>query len=66
MRHSAALGPPARCVAVLEGGYDLDALRGGAEACVGALAGVDRRPEPPTTGGPGMDVVDAAAELRSS
>ncbi|HEX2023883.1 MAG TPA: histone deacetylase [Acidimicrobiales bacterium] len=66
MRRSAALAPPGRCVAILEGGYDLDALRGGAEAAVGALVGLDRRPEPPTSGGPGMDVVEAAAELRSS
>jgi acetoin utilization deacetylase AcuC-like enzyme len=66
MRRSAGLAPEGRYVAVLERGYDLDALRGGAEACVGALVGIDRRPEPPTSGGPGMDVVDAAADLRSS
>ena len=66
-RRSAALAPEAgRCVAFLEGGYDLDALTGASAACVGALAGVDRRPEPPTSGGPGMDVVEAAARLRSS
>ncbi|HEV3402336.1 MAG TPA: hypothetical protein VG078_10995 [Acidimicrobiales bacterium] len=33
---------------------------------VGALVGLDRRPEPPTSGGPAMDGVEAAAELRSS
>ncbi|HEX2272413.1 MAG TPA: hypothetical protein VHG90_00885, partial [Acidimicrobiales bacterium] len=66
MRRSAALAPQGRCVAFLEGGYDLDALGGAAEACVGALVGIDRRPEPPTSGGPGLDVVEAAADLRSS
>jgi hypothetical protein len=59
---------PERLDAVLEGieRLDLDALRGGTEAGVGTLVGVDRRPEPPTSGGPGMGVVDAAADLRSS
>jgi len=47
-----SLVPPGRCVAVLEGGYDLDALSASAAATVSALAGVDHRPEPPTSGGP--------------
>jgi acetoin utilization deacetylase AcuC-like enzyme len=64
-RRSAALAPPGRCVAFLEGGYDLDALEGSVAAFVGALAGIDHRPEPPTSGGPGRDVVDAAARLRA-
>lgn len=59
------LAPEGRCVLVLEGGYDLDALASGAAACVAALAGVDHRPaEAPTSGGPGRDVVDAALGLR--
>ena len=37
------LVPPGRCVAMLEGGYDLDALAACASAVLGALAGV-----PPT------------------
>ena len=49
---AAALAPPGRCVAVLEGGYDLDALAASAAATVCALAGVDHRPEPATSGGP--------------
>jgi len=49
---SAALVPTGRCVAVLEGGYDLDALASSAAATVSALAGVDHRPEPATSGGP--------------
>ncbi len=65
-RRSAALAPrPGRCVAFLEGGYDLDALTGASAACVGALAGVERRAEPATSGGPGIDVVEAAG-VRSS
>ena len=62
---SAALAPAGRCVVLLEGGYDLDALAGAAAACVGALAGVDHRPEPPTSGGPGLDVVAAAQRLHA-
>ncbi|HWC11760.1 MAG TPA: histone deacetylase [Acidimicrobiales bacterium] len=63
-RRAAELAPAGRRIAFLEGGYDLDALPGSAGACVGALAGVEHRPEPPTSGGPGADVVDAAARLR--
>ena len=56
------LAPPGRCVVVLEGGYDTDALAHSAAACVAVLAGVDHEPaEEPTTGGPGMDVVEAVA-----
>ncbi len=63
-RRSAALAPPGRCVAFLEGGYDLVALEASVAACVGALAGVEHRPEPATHGGPGRPVVDEAARLR--
>ena len=54
-----ALAPAGRRLAFLEGGYDLDALAASAGACVAALAGECYRPEPPTSGGPGLDVVDA-------
>jgi acetoin utilization deacetylase AcuC-like enzyme len=64
-RRSAALAPPGRRVVFLEGGYDLDAISASAGACVAALAGVDHRPELPTAGGPGREVVDAAARLHS-
>ncbi|WP_420639281.1 histone deacetylase [Candidatus Poriferisocius sp.] len=57
-----AVVPPGRCVAFLEGGYDLDALGDGAAAAVATLAGVSYRPEPATGGGPGAEVV-AAAQL---
>jgi acetoin utilization deacetylase AcuC-like enzyme len=60
---AAALAPAGRRIAFLEGGYDLEALAGSAGACVGALAGVDHRPEPATSGGRGAEVVEAAARL---
>ncbi len=62
-RRSAALAPKGRRIAFLEGGYGLSALEGAAGACVGALAGVEHRPEEPSSGGPGADVVEAAARL---
>ena len=36
--------PAGRCIAMLEGGYDLDALAACATATLGALAGVATRP----------------------
>ena len=61
-----ALAPAAgRTIAFLEGGYDLDALTSSAAASVAALDGVDLRPEPPTTGGPGRDVVEAARRIHT-
>lgn len=64
-RRSAALAPAGCCVAFLEGGYDLVALEESVAAFVGALAGVDHRPEPATTGGPGHQVIEEAARLRA-
>ena len=52
-----------RTVAVLEGGYDLEATRASSYAVAGALLGLDLRPEPASRAGPGMEVVRAAAEL---
>ena len=52
-----------RTVAVLEGGYDLDATRASSYAVAGALLGLDLRPEPASGSGPGMEVVEAAARL---
>ncbi len=55
---------PARVVVFLEGGYDLDALRDGTASSVAALLGEAVEPvEAPTAGGPGREVVDAAADL---
>ncbi|MYA85655.1 MAG: histone deacetylase [Acidimicrobiaceae bacterium] len=52
-----------RTVAVLEGGYDLEATRASSYAVAGALLGLDLRPEPASSSGPGMEVVRAAARL---
>ena len=52
-----------RTVAVLEGGYDLEATRASSYAVTGALLGLDLHPEPASGAGPGMDVVKAAARL---
>jgi acetoin utilization deacetylase AcuC-like enzyme len=59
-----ALVPAGHRLAVLEGGYDLAALANSAGACIASLAGVDYRPEPATSGGPGADVVARVAQLR--
>lgn len=53
------LVPPGRRLAVLEGGYDLGALRTSTAAVLAALAGVHHTPEEPTGGGPGLGVVEA-------
>ena len=58
-----AFAPPGRRILFLEGGYDLDALADSAGACVAALLGVDHRPEPASSGGPGREVVAAAKRL---
>ena len=55
---------PGRLVAMLEGGYDLDALAGSVGATVASLAGGRYRPEAPSSGGPGADVVEALVEMR--
>ena len=63
VRRLVALAP--RTVAVLEGGYDLDAVSKSSYAVAGALLDLDLRPEPATDGGPGMEIVAAAARLGS-
>jgi acetoin utilization deacetylase AcuC-like enzyme len=60
-----ALVPTGRRLVFLEGGYDLDALRDSTAAVLLALAGDRLRPEAPTSGGPGREVVDAAAVVHS-
>ena len=59
-----SLVPAGRRIFFLEGGYDLEALRDSAAACVAAIAGVELRPERSTAGGPGREVVDAALMIR--
>jgi acetoin utilization deacetylase AcuC-like enzyme len=60
---------PGRVVALLEGGYDLGALRRSVAATVsalaGALAGAPQATEPPTSGGPGRTQVLAQAQARA-
>lgn len=57
VRRALALVPPRRTIAMLEGGYDLAALQASTAGVLGALAGLDLRPETPTSGGPGADAV---------
>ncbi len=59
-RRSLELAAPGRRLFFLEGGYDLEALRTSVEACLGGLLDEERRPEPPTAGGPGVHVIEAA------
>ena len=59
----ADLSSSGQIITVLEGGYDLDAVLNSSAAVAARLVGVDHRPEPPTTGGPGLDVVTAATHL---
>jgi acetoin utilization deacetylase AcuC-like enzyme len=53
------LVPAGRRLVVLEGGYDLDALRHCTTGVLGALASLNLIPEPPTSGGPGHGAVEA-------
>lgn len=55
-----------RTVAVLEGGYDLEATRASSYAVTGALLGLELHPEPASEAGPGMEVVEAAARLEAA
>jgi acetoin utilization deacetylase AcuC-like enzyme len=56
---------PGRTLALLEGGYDLQAVAECSAATVAALGGVALHPEAPTSGGPGARFVDAAIEARA-
>ncbi len=62
-REIIAIVPAGRRIVFLEGGYDLRAVVNSTMATLGALAGEERRPEPATSGGPGMDVVEAVERL---
>jgi acetoin utilization deacetylase AcuC-like enzyme len=57
---------PGRLVAFLEGGYDLDALRNCVRATVSTMAGDPQPVEPPTSGGPGRDVIPAVQSVLAS
>jgi len=54
------LVPAGRRVAMLEGGYDLGALRACSAGVLAAFAGVAHLPETVTNGGPGSGVVEKA------
>ena len=54
-----ALVAPGRRLVMLEGGYDLAALRDSTAATLAAMLDVDFAPEPRTTGGPGIANVEA-------
>lgn len=55
--------PEGRRLVMLEGGYDLDALRNSSAAALAALAGRDHQPEAPTSGGPGQFVASGVHEF---
>lgn len=62
----AGLVPAGRVLVLLEGGYDLGALTACTEAALAGLAGEERRVEATTSGGPGREVVGAAARLHAT
>lgn len=55
---------PGRLVLFLEGGYELGALRRSVAATLGALVGEAGADEPPSSGGPGMEQLEAVASRR--
>ncbi|MEJ7584040.1 MAG: histone deacetylase [Acidimicrobiales bacterium] len=55
------LAPPGRRLLFLEGGYDLDGLAASCGAALATVVDASYRPERPSTGGPGSEVVAAAA-----
>jgi acetoin utilization deacetylase AcuC-like enzyme len=59
-RAKAMAGAGGKVVAVLEGGYDLEAVAMSSGAVMSALTGGGFSPEEPTSGGPGMAAVDQA------
>ena len=57
------LVPRGRCLVMLEGGYDLEALTLSTAAALGALERRPVSPETPSNGGPGSEHVDACREF---
>jgi acetoin utilization deacetylase AcuC-like enzyme len=57
------LAPAGRRLVMLEGGYDLNALRHSSAAALAALLGRAHEPEPPTHGGPGQHVASGVHEF---
>lgn len=50
--------PPGKRLVMLEGGYDLDALKHSSAATLASLMDRDHQPEAPTSGGPGRGVLE--------
>ena len=55
--------PEAKVIALLEGGYDLDAVRRGVHATLTAFAGSAELPERPSSGSRRRDMVDAVVQM---
>ena len=55
---------PGRLALFLEGGYDLGAVRSSVSATLGALIGANQACERPTSGGPGIEQVQASDRER--
>ena len=56
---------PGRLAVVLEGGYDMEAIKSSSGAVFSALLGGAYRPEASTSGGPGRQVVERARRARA-
>jgi acetoin utilization deacetylase AcuC-like enzyme len=63
VRLSMALGPPGRCIAFLEGGYDLGALETSVAGAVSALAGEPQHFETVSSRGSATDAASAVVEV---
>ena len=63
VRRLLRFAPPGRRLVMLEGGYDLDALRNCSAATLAALVDRDHQPEAPTSGGPGAHVASGVQEF---
>ena len=63
-RDLSAFVEPGHQIVFLEGGYDLEGLAASAGATLSRLCGEDYRPEAPTSGGPGLHVVEAVQMKR--
>jgi acetoin utilization deacetylase AcuC-like enzyme len=61
----AGLVPPGRLAFILEGGYDLHALRTCTAATVAAALGLTHASENMTAGGPGIDAVERARHVHN-
>ncbi len=64
-REIVSVVPAGRRIVFLEGGYDLEAVQVSSGAVAAALLDVAHRPEEPTTGGPGAEIVSAAARVHA-